>query len=215
MKSKTVAVIGAVCISMFSCGNPSQENTIAQTTSNSVERLKSSSNSLSNSNSNTIVMTDVEARDKSVGMSWDIVSQSTVMRNICRIDSLVLVGNKSIKPINLEALKDLSEITPETIDSFIEKNKISRQFDHGFDVYAKTKYIEVHDTIESTLRRIKKDSPKFDKLILLSQVGSTSNGSQSIVYFESYDSVGLIVRQFCLIKRGEGATAETRFIDAD
>ncbi len=214
MKPKILMMV-IICLSfLVSCDNSNQTKTIEEVFSKKiVEANNSNVTSKHNVESNTKASTNIDK--KSVKESWDIVSHSTVMLEICHIDSLVFVGKDSIKPKNLEALNGNNEVSEEVIKSFIERNETSVKFSHLFDVYAKVKYVKIKETIETTLNDLVKSSPKFDQLVLFSQVGSTSDGSQSLIYFETYNHSGEIRKQFCLIIREkEGAGKKVRFIDA-
>lgn len=191
MSSKNLGVCLSVFLIFYSCGDEAR-NMHDNSGGNNVNTTPTPLNKIGK-------IVSEEERE-----GWEIGSYSTLLKNYVPIDSLVFVGEKTIRLEDLSILNDLTNVSQETINNFIEKNKTSKKIKKHFDVYAKIDLIKVSDSIDVTLKLIKEKYPKSEGIILLSKIGTNNDSSQTLIYMEHYDLSGDINKQFCITSEDNG-----------
>lgn len=142
-------------------------------------------------------------------------SYATLLKHYLSIDSLVFVGQNTIQFADVDQLRQLTGVSQETLDDFVEKNKNSEKLRKRFDVYAKISMIEVDESIEKTVDLIEKDNPDSEGLILMSRIGSSPDNSETLIYMEHYDLSNNVTKQFCLIRKMNGrVVTDVKWISA-
>jgi hypothetical protein len=139
-------------------------------------------------------------------------SYSTLLSNYVPIDSTVFIGENTVQLQDVGLLDRLTEISPETLNDFIEKNKIPEKLTKRFDVYANLEIIKIESSIATTLNFVKEKYPESKGVILLSRVGENRDNSQSLIYMEHYDLLNNLTRKFCLIWRENNKVKKVEWV---